>query len=154
MEQGEDSSTLLTSDLSAHPPYITASVLDELHAFLQNIPCSISVEVGIISQELRGEKALIGECTDHLETKFDDLVQYVHVLEEENLSSNLNVSQIQLQEEDLENRQRCQNLWIRGVTKMVSNAELRPCLLGLFISIAPSILYIDWHLDHAHQWCH
>lgn len=67
---------------------------------------------GKLAQELWGEIPHIGECSDALETKFDKLVQYVHVLEEDNASS---------QQEDLENRERCQNLRIRGFPESVGD---------------------------------
>lgn len=57
--------------------------------------------MGKIFQELGGELAQIGERTEALETKFEDLVQYAHVLEEENVALKHTVSQLQLQQEDL-----------------------------------------------------
>lgn len=40
--------------------------------------------MGKIAHKLRGEVTHLGECTDTLENKFDELVQYVYVLEEDN----------------------------------------------------------------------
>lgn len=51
-----------------------------------------------------------------LETKFDDTFQYVHDLEDENFSLKHKLLQFQLHQEDLENRERHQNLRIRGVS--------------------------------------
>ena len=61
------------------------------------------------------------------------------------------LSQLQLQQEDLENRERRQNLRIRGVPESVTDKELRPYLLGLFVTLAPHIPDIDWRLDRAHR---
>lgn len=70
-----------------HVPLLTVEVLDDrLQALLGNIIRSISTEVGKIAQELGGEIAQLDELTDHLETKFNDLIQYIQVLEEENHS--------------------------------------------------------------------
>lgn len=52
----------------------------------------------------------------------------MHGLEEDNAALKHNVSQIQLQQEDLENRERCQNLRIRGVPETVNDKELRAYL--------------------------
>lgn len=68
-----------------------------------------------MSLELRGEIDQLGESIHTLETKFDNIVQYVHLLEEENSALKHTVSQLQLQHEDLENREQRQNLRIKGV---------------------------------------
>lgn len=92
------------------PPAQAALTPDLLYEKLQNlllqITHSMAVEVGKIAAELRGEIAQIGECTGALKHKFDDVVNYVQVLEEENHSFKHSVSQLQLQQEDLENRER------------------------------------------------
>lgn len=73
----------------------------------------MAAEVGKITLELRGEIAQIGERTEALEHKFDEMVNYVQVLEEENHSLKHSVSQLHLQQEDLENMERWQNLSFR-----------------------------------------
>lgn len=86
-----------------------------------------------------------------MENKFDELIQYVHVLEDDNAALKHTVSRIQLQQEDLENRECRQNLRIRGVPENVSDKKIHPYLLGLFVFLAPLIPDIDWHLDRAHR---
>lgn len=81
------------------------------------------MEVGKLDQELQGGITMLGEHTNHLKSKFDFLVQYVNVLEEDNLLLKHTVSQIQLQLEDLENRELCHNLHIRGVPESVGNTN-------------------------------
>lgn len=61
------------------------------------------------------------------------------------------VSQLQLQQEDLENRERCQNLHFRGIPETIGDNTLRQYLLGLFNTLAPKIADIDWRLDRAHR---
>lgn len=103
---------------------VTVAVLNlKLQALLQDLPRNIAKEVGKIAHELRGEIDHLGEHTDTLETKLDGIVQYVHVLEEENAALKHTVSQIQLQQEDLENRECRQNLRIRGVPETVNDKE-------------------------------
>lgn len=64
------------------PPPLTAEILDaSLQSLLQAITHNIAQEVG---KELRGEIGQLGERNDTLESKFDELVQYVQVLEEDN----------------------------------------------------------------------
>lgn len=77
----------------------------------------------------------MGERTDTLENKFDELTQYVHVLEEDNATMKHTISQLQLQQKYLEKRERHQNLRIRVIPGTVSDKELRPYLLGLFITL-------------------
>lgn len=64
-----------------------------------------------------GEMDQLRECTETLENTFGDLVQYVHVLEEENFTLKHVVFQLQLQQDDLENREWHQNLRMRGVPR-------------------------------------
>lgn len=79
------------------------------------------------------------------------MVNYVQVLEEENHSLKHSISQLQLQQEDLENRERWQNLCFRGIPETVGINTLCPYLLGLFNTLAPAVVDIDWRLDHEHR---
>lgn len=86
---------------------LTPEMLDEkLQTLLLQLTRNISQVVGKLSQQLRGEIDQIGECTDMLEHKFDDMIQYMQFLEEENSSLEHSVSQLQLHQEDLEKRER------------------------------------------------
>lgn len=99
--------------LSGSAAAITVGVLDaKLQSLLKDLTNNIAREVGEIVHELRGEITYFGERTDTLENEFDELVQYVHVLEEDNATLKHTVSQIQIQQEGLENRERRQNLHI------------------------------------------
>lgn len=131
---------------------VTVDVLDtKLQALLHNITHNITKEVNKLAHELRGEIDQLGERTDHLETKFDDMVQYVHVLEEENAGLKNAVSLLQTQQEDLENRERRQNLRFRGVPESIPDKEIRSYLLALFVKLVPHIPDIEWRLDRAHR---
>lgn len=131
---------------------LTAEVLDaKLNSLLENITHNISLKVGKIAQELREEIDHLGERTDTLETKFDELVQYVHVLEEDNVYLKHTVTQIHMQQDDLENREHRQNLRFRGVPETVGDQDLRSYLLSLFNTVDPDIPDIDWRLDRAHR---
>lgn len=46
-------------------------------------------------------------------------------------------------------RERHQNLRIRGVSEKVSDNNIRSFLLGLFNSLAPEIADINWHMDRS-----
>lgn len=85
-----------------------------------------------------------------LEAKFDETIHYLQALKEENVSLKYSISQLQLQE-DMQNRERRQNLRIRGVSEKVSDNNIRSLLLGLFNSLAPDIADIDWRMDRAHR---
>lgn len=132
---------LQQTQLSESTVMVTVAVLDlKLQTLLQDLTHNIAKEVGKIAKELRGEIDQLGECTDTLENKFDELVQYVHVLEEDNATIKHTVSQLQLQQKDLENRQRHQNLRICGVPESISDKELHLTLfeqLTLFVTLAP-----------------
>lgn len=90
---------------------------------------------------IEGGNHQIGDRTDALENKFDDLVNYVQLLEEEN--STLKHSQLQLQREDLENRERRQNLRFWGIPETVGDDKLRSYLLGLFNTLASTAVDYD-----------
>lgn len=107
--------------------------------------------MGRISRELRGEIDQLGNHRATLETKFDETINYMQALEEENASLKHSVFQLQLQQEDLENRERERNLRICAVSKKVSDNNTRSFLMGLFNSLAPDIADIDWRMDWAHR---
>lgn len=69
------------------------------------------------------------------------------MLNEENSALKHTVSQLQLQQEDLENREFHQNLHIQGVLETVSDNNLCSYLLGLFNTLAPDMADKDWSLD-------
>lgn len=101
---------------------VTVEVLDvKLQTLLQDLTHNIIREVGKIAHELKGEITQLGGRTDTLENKFDELVQYVHILEEDNAALKHTVSPIQIQQEDLENREHCQNLQICGVHESITD---------------------------------
>lgn len=134
------------------PAPLTADILDtKLQSLLQAITHNIAQEVGKLAKELRGEIDQLGDRTDTLENKLDELVQYVQVLEEDNAAIKHSVTQLQAQQEDLENRERRQNLRIRGIPEKIEDRDLRSYLLSLFNVVAPNIPDIDWRLDRAHR---
>lgn len=138
--------------LSPSNMILTPDILDsKLQLLLQQITSNVSAEVNKLAAELRGEITQIGDRTDTLENKFDEMVNYVQAIEEENHNLRLSVSQLQLQQEDLENRERRQNLRFRGILETVCDSELRPYLLSLFNNLVPSVVDIDWRLDRAHR---
>lgn len=143
-------------DSSTPREILTPDILDakldaKLQLLLQQITNNVSLEVNKLATELRGEIDQIGERTDTLENKFDEMINYVQAIEEENHNLRLSVSQLQLQQEDLENRERRQNLRFRGIPETVGDSDLRTYLLGLFNTLAPTVVDIDWRLDRAHR---
>lgn len=140
------------TDQSSMAALVTVEVLDlRLQTLLQSLTNNIAKEVSKLAHEFRGEIDHLGERTDTLETKFDDMVQYVHVLEYENATLKNAMMQLLMQQKDLKNRECRQNLWIRGVPESITDKEICPYLLTLFIYIAPDIPDIDWRLDRAHR---
>lgn len=100
---------------SQHPSspqaLLTPELLDfKLQALAQQLTRGIAQEVGKISRELRGEINELGEHTATLETTFDETIHYLQPLEEENVSLKHSDSQLKLQQEDLENRERWKTL--------------------------------------------
>lgn len=77
------------------------------------------------------------------------MIHYVQAIEEENHNLRFLVSQ--LQQEDLENRESRQTLRFRGIPETVGDPDLRTYLLGLFNTLAPTVVDIDWRLDRAHR---
>lgn len=61
------------------------------------------------------------------------------------------MSHLQLHQEDLENKERHQNLRIHSVSENVSDNNIHPYLLSLFNILAPDIADIDWDLNGAHR---
>lgn len=78
----------------------------------------------ILDAKLDAKLNQIGERTDALEYKLDEMVNYVQAIEEENYNPRHTVSQLQVQQEDLENRARRQNLHFRGIPETVGDPAL------------------------------
>lgn len=57
---------------------------------------------------------------------------------------------MQMQQEDLENRECHQNPWILGVPESVNDKEICP-YLTLFVTLAPHMPDNDWRLDRAYR---
>ena len=133
------------------PDILDAKLDAKLQLLLRQITSNVSAEVNKLAAELRGEINQLGERTDTLENKFDEMINYVQAIEEENHNLRISVSQLQIQQEDLENRERRQNLRFRGIPETVGDPDLRTYLLGLFNTMAPTIVDIDWRLDRAHR---
>lgn len=120
-------------------PPLTAEVLDvKLQSLLQAITHNIAHKVGKLAKELRGEIDQLGKSTDSLEYKFDEMVQYVQVLEEDNATIKNTVTQLQAQQEDLENRELRHNLRFRGIPETVEDKDLCSYLLHLFNVVSPN----------------
>lgn len=125
-EHSEHETGMLT-DLTHTPmqgpsPPLTPDNLDtKLQSLLQAITHNIVLEAGKLAKELRVEIGQLGDRTDTLESKFDELVQYVQVLEDDNVAIKHSVTQLQAQQEDLENRECRQNLRIRDIPEAVED---------------------------------
>lgn len=98
----QNSDPVTSSPLMILTPDILDAKLDaKLQLLLQQITCNVSAEVNKLATELR------------------EMINYVQAIEEENHNLRFSVSQLQLQQEDLENCERRQNLRFRGIPETV-----------------------------------
>lgn len=124
-------------------PTLTPELLNEkLQTLLHQLICIIESEMGKI---LHGEITQIGECTDALETKCHDLVQYVQALEEENSALN---TQFRHSKYSRRGVKICvyrgsQELWVTTPSIPTYQASLIHLLPTLLISIGTWIVFID-----------
>lgn len=115
---------------------LTKADLDEsLTLMYDKIAQKFQPELHKFTNTLSLEIAALGSRTDLLETKHDELTLVCSDLRKEHESLSETVLQLQAHIEDLDNRNRRNNLRVRGVPESVT--DLLPAIQKLFQSLLP-----------------
>uniref|UniRef100_A0A8C5LVP6 Uncharacterized protein n=1 Tax=Leptobrachium leishanense TaxID=445787 RepID=A0A8C5LVP6_9ANUR len=146
----------------AHDPDASPSALPDLsdslppsesrlHAMLQDLRSTIQADIRGALQELSRDVLDLGERTDALETKADDLCLAHNDLVDRHLALQAAHDSLALKVADVEDRSRRNNFRIRGIAEAVTLADLHPYLLELFQVLLPEAAPQDLLLDRAHR---
>uniref|UniRef100_A0A8C5PHC0 Uncharacterized protein n=1 Tax=Leptobrachium leishanense TaxID=445787 RepID=A0A8C5PHC0_9ANUR len=122
-----------------------------LHAMLQELRSTIQADIKGALQELSRDVLDLGERTDALETKADDLCLAHNDLVDRHLALQAAHDSLALKMADIEDHSRRNNIRIRGIAEAVTLADLHPFLLELFQTLLPEATPQYLLLDRAHR---
>ncbi|MEE6469463.1 hypothetical protein FKM82_008633 [Ascaphus truei] len=127
---------------------ITKEFLEELHAKLQRtLQANLKEAVSAIKQDIQG----LQERTTSLETKLEEALQHQNDADEEIIRLGREIHSLRNGLEDQENRDRRQNLRIRGIPETILPGHLREYVTDFFVSICTEIDQRDLEIDRAHR---
>lgn len=132
------------------PTALSKADLDvSLEAMYTRLASKFQTELHKTSHTLSQEIAALGSRTELLETKHDELALAYNDLSREHESLTLALSAIQTQVEDLDNRNRRNNLRLRGIPE--SETDLIPTVIRLFKSLLPDRDSAAFKCDRIHR---
>ncbi|CAH2252641.1 Hypothetical predicted protein [Pelobates cultripes] len=155
IQDGDDTSNLSDGqsdyELSSSK-YSEAPVTERsLHKMLQGLRATITADFHRITGDLRKEISNIGDRTNHLENKTDELciahnevVDKVQKLSEEN-------SLLRDKLADMEDRSRRQNIRFRGIPDDVTQEALPAHILSICNTLVPGLPNSAWAYDRMHR---
>ena len=159
-QDGAGSSMWGEEELASHPqkgqenreyssPLSKADLDESLTLIFEKLVDKIEKEVHKSTAALSQEIASIGGRTDLLETKHDELSLAHNDLRKdyENLADNFAFMQAQV--EDLDNRNRRQNIRIRGIPESIT--DLMPAVSKIFQSLLPEKSLSAYACDRIHR---
>lgn len=117
-----------------------------------SLATKFQTELHKTSHTLSQEIAALGSRTELLETKHDELTLAYNDLSREHESLATALTAIQVQVEDLDNRNRCNNLRLRGIPE--SETELILAVIRLFKSLLPEYDSAAFKCDRIHRALH
>uniref|UniRef100_A0A8C5Q945 Uncharacterized protein n=1 Tax=Leptobrachium leishanense TaxID=445787 RepID=A0A8C5Q945_9ANUR len=122
-----------------------------LHAMLQELRSTIQTDIKEALQELRRDVQDLGERTDSLESKADDLCLAHNDLVDRHIALQAAHDTMASKLADMEDRSRRNNVRIRGIPEAVAPADLQPYIMELFQILVPAYLPQDFLMDRAHR---
>lgn len=139
-----------TSSTSEYHTTLSKADLDiSLEAMYTRLATKFQTELHKTSHTLSQEIAALGSHIELLETKHDELALAYNDLSREHDSLATALSAIQAQVEDLDNRNRRNNLRLRGIPE--SETELIPAVIRLFKSLLPDYDSAAFKCDRIHR---
>uniref|UniRef100_A0A8C5M9B1 Uncharacterized protein n=1 Tax=Leptobrachium leishanense TaxID=445787 RepID=A0A8C5M9B1_9ANUR len=122
-----------------------------MHDMLQGLRTTLQADFKEALQELRHDVQDLGERTDNLETKSDDICLAHNDLVDRHQNLQIAHDALATKVADLEDRSRRNNMRIRGVPEAVGLADLPAYLMEVFQLLLPSASLQDLLLDRAHR---
>ncbi|XP_063818782.1 uncharacterized protein LOC135056932 [Pseudophryne corroboree] len=112
---------------------------------------AVQAEVHTAITSLKADISDLGDRTDHLESKMDEVVAFQQGVEDDVHTLKQEMRLILEHQEDQDNRARRNNLRIRGIPEEVDMTSLPGFLKKLFIHLSPSTPEDQFLLDRAHR---
>lgn len=132
-----------------HSTLSKADLDSSLEAMYTRLASKFQMELHKTSHTLSQEIAALGSRTELLETKHDELALAYNDLSRDHESLSLALNTLQAQVEDLDNRNRRNNLRLRGIPE--SETELIPTVIRLFKSLLPDHESAAFKCDRIHR---
>ncbi|MEE6511388.1 hypothetical protein FKM82_017871 [Ascaphus truei] len=127
---------------------ITKAYLEELHSKLyRSLQADLRDAVTEIKQDLQG----LTERTTTLECKLEEALKHQSEADEEIIRLGNEIHTLRDGLEDQENRNRRQNIRIRGIPEAVLPGHLKEYLTDLFTTICGDLQQRDLEIDRAHR---
>lgn len=139
-----------SSELSEYTPHITkADLVDSLSTMYDRLAHKFQAEIHKSKNTLTQEIAALGGRTDILEIKHDELhLAYIDLRKDHEVLSDA-VLQLHNHHKDLDNRNRRNNVRVRGVPKTV--IDLSEAIKRLFHSLLPDHPEASFICDRMHR---
>ncbi|XP_063816354.1 uncharacterized protein LOC135055814 [Pseudophryne corroboree] len=125
--------------------------LRSIHSLLASFKSDITSELRSNIQALRADISEIGDRTDHIEHKMEELVTSHNDLISAHDALLDEVAIIRDKTTDLEDRSRRNNIKIRGIPDDVPNADLYGYATDLFHKLIPDVPLPDLLIDRIHR---
>lgn len=129
----------------------SAELSTQLSQLYDKLSHTITASIKASISDLQKDIQDIGDRTAQMEQATEALTQRQAILEDENSTLQEEVEKLKSMQEDLENRERRQNLRVRGIPNTVTPADLRTYLRSLFSTISPDHPPEAWRMDRAHR---
>ncbi|MEE6521214.1 hypothetical protein FKM82_019315 [Ascaphus truei] len=136
------------SPANEDPPVLNKEFFDALVTKMRR---GVQEDTEKALQNIRAEIGALTERTEDLESKVEGISNEQAETHEEVLRCGDAVRDLQNKLEDLENRERRQNIRLKNIPEDITHEELQPYLRRLFLQLVPDLSDHDLHTDRAHR---
>lgn len=144
-----------TQDLIRTPPDtlpVTEEILlQHLNSLQDSLTHTIADTVAQALTAVKADIVQLGDRTDKMENTMDEMINSYNALADEHNALQSDYAQLKLLCEDLENRNRRNNLRIRGIPDAVKQIDLKAYLHEFFATLIPDHPSELWRMDRAHR---
>ncbi|XP_075430196.1 uncharacterized protein LOC142468023 [Ascaphus truei] len=136
------------SPTDSDPPVLNKDFFDALIIKMRR---GVQEDTEKALQTIRAEVEALTERTEDLEVKMEVVSNEQAETHEEVLRCGDAIRHIQDKLEDMENRERRQNIRLKNIPETITHEELQPYLRRLFLQLVPDLSDHDLHTDRAHR---
>ncbi|CAH2325774.1 Hypothetical predicted protein [Pelobates cultripes] len=148
-EDSEPDEFIPSSDPTA--PLTIGILRGMLHEATSDIKSHVAAEITKQLEGLKADVATLTSKTDQAETRISKLTTTTAEHAQDIAYFHGKIATLEDNMEDLNNRSRRNNIWIRGLPETVTLEQLVPTLKSIFKDIAPDLTSRDLELDRAHR---